>query len=78
MLKKILLAMIASAILLIANTQNTKSINCDEQYESCLLKCDNSNSEDCSEKCDIQMDQCIEKESNNEIDVEKDIKKENY
>jgi len=59
MLKKISLTIIASAILLIANTKNTEDISCEEQFESCILKCEDSNNDSCIEKCELLFDQCL-------------------
>lgn len=74
MFKKISLALIACAILLSANTDTVNNIDCDEQFESCIMKCDNSNNEDCVEKCEQELDKCLfEKESNPELDPEANL-----
>ncbi|APW64989.1 MULTISPECIES: hypothetical protein [Arcobacteraceae] len=78
MLKKISLALFAFAILLSANTKNIDNIDCDEQFESCIIKCDNTNNDDCIEKCEQELDKCLfEKETNQEQDLEENSQEDN-
>ncbi len=79
MLNKILLALIAAAILLNANTQNNQNIDCEEQFESCILKCAESNigKEFCVEKCEMTFDKCLLVNESN-LEFEKESTLEDY
>ena len=91
MLKKILLTSIAFSLILNAESISTENTDCEEPFEKCMSKCEESNSNEkdimCFEKCEMLYDKCLlTRETNAEInlriltDEEKELEKndENY
>lgn len=76
MFKKILGASIAFSLCLSANNVSIENIDCDKEFEDCVLVCNKTASEDsdpmCIEKCEMLYDKCIlllenQNNSNDEI-----------
>tara|TARA_B100001063_G_scaffold62487_1_gene56555 strand:+ start:152 stop:367 length:216 start_codon:yes stop_codon:yes gene_type:complete len=62
MLKKILLTSIALSLILNANSDLIENIDCETQFESCLTKCEDIQSDEknqlCMEVCETEYDKC--------------------
>lgn len=78
MLKKILTATIALSLYLSANDVSNQNIDCEVEFENCILVCNNTSSTEgdpmCVEKCEMLYDKCILLlESQNNSENENDI-----
>lgn len=40
--------------------EEAKSVDCDEQFEACIEKCEESSDENCERNCDIQYEKCLD------------------
>lgn len=52
----VMLAVIMPAMVWAEEAQN---VDCDEQFEVCIQKCENSDDENCERSCDIQYEKCM-------------------